>query len=131
MKMSEARSVVAGFDSVKPPPNNFTATLMANTGQTLVTRVRVPGAGRVSQAGTRVSRGKRVTACRTKSRPVTQAQTLSLACRATAATQSARRKAAVTVRLCTTFTPTGGAPNTRCRTVTLAKIKTKRPKYTG
>ena len=113
------------------PSNSFTVTLTANVGRTLVTRARVPGAGRLTQTGTRASGGKRIAACRTRSRSVTQARTLTLTCRTTAATQAARRKAAVKVRLCTTFTPTGGTANTKCRAVTLTKIKAQRPKYTG
>lgn len=132
--MSEARSVSATFNAATPPTppsNEFTATLTRNTGNVLVTRVKVPGAGVISQTGTRASRGKRVKACATEPRSVTRARTVSITCRATSATRAARRKAAVKVRLCTTFTPTGGIAETKCRSVTLAKIKAKRPKYTG
>jgi len=132
--MSEARSVSATFNAVSPPTppsNEFTATLTRNTGNVLVSRVKVPGAGVISQTGTRASGGKRVTACVTSPRTVSRARSVSITCKATAATQAARKKAAVKVRLCTTFAPTGGTAETKCRTVTLAKIKTKRPKYTG
>lgn len=138
--MSEAKSVTATFGSASPPipptpptppSNSFTLGTSKSNPNSLVTRVSVPGAGVISQTATRASGGKRVTACRTQPRTVSRARTVSLTCRETAATLAARRKAAVKVRLCTTFTPSGGTANTKCRTVTLAKIKAKRPKYTG
>ena len=138
LTISEARSVTATFDTVTPPTppvppsSDFTVGKPRRSVNSLFTRVKVPGAGVITQTGTRASGGRRMTACRTAPRTVSSARTVAVSCRLTAATRAARRKAAVRVRLCTTFTPTGGTKNTECRTATLPRIKVRpRPNYTG
>lgn len=116
-----------------PPSNRFTQGRSRVMGNSILTRVAVPGAGKLSQLGIfrpRSGSGSSAatrTACRAKPRNPASASTVTMDCRLTTAARAERRKRAVAVRLCTTFTPTGGSARSTCRTVTLSS----RPHYTG
>ena len=96
------------------------------------TRVRVSGAGRINQVGTRrtakASAAKTVAVCSSATVRATRAGTYSLTCKLDKATRSARRKGPVRVRLVTTFRPTSGSATAATSTVVLRSLK---PRYTG
>lgn len=148
VQMSQARSATATFSvttsagtaaggssggSSSTPastdPNSFTVRAGTVRGRGITTRVTVPGAGRILQRGTRLATtrattaaaARRVTAC-TGSRAATKAGSLTITCRLTAATQAARRRGPVAVRVATTFSPADGARRTAVRTVVLPRI---------
>lgn len=91
-------------------------------GPTIRTTLTVPGAGRLTQTGTRIVAGRRVDACARINRRVTLAGTVTLTCRLTSATQAARRNGPVTVRLTSVYTPAGGKPQKVTRIVRLGAI---------
>lgn len=131
-----ARSASASFTpSPAPGPSNqFTLGRSRVAGNSIITRLAVPGAGQLTQRGTfrprsgSRSAATRRTACRAKSGTTSAASTVTINCRLTAAARSERRRRAVAVTLCTTFTPSGGTARTKCRTVALSS---RRPHYTG
>jgi len=116
--------------------NTFTARKGAASGNAVTTRVAVPGPGRLVQRGTRPARASmahavgRVTAC-TGTRTVAKAGTVTITCKLNAATRAARRSGAVTMRVATTFTPTGGTARTTAQVVVLPKISVRRSAVTG
>ena len=91
-------------------------------GPTIRTTLTVPGAGRLTQTGTRVVAGRRVDACARIDRRVKRAGTVTLTCRLTSATQAARRSGPVTVRLTSVYTPAGGKAQKVTRIVRLSAI---------
>jgi hypothetical protein len=129
--MSQAQSVTATFNVV-PPSNTFTVSAASTSGNSIRTRVSVPGAGGLSQRGTRSSRSSGARAAASSvcsaSRTASKAGTYTLTCKVNSATRKAQRKGKVRVLLRTTFTPTGGTARTVSRTVTLPS---KKPRYTG
>ena len=116
--------------------NTFTARKGSVSGEAITTRVAVPGPGRLIQRGTRPARASmahavgRVTAC-TGARTVAKAGTVAITCRLNAATRAARRSGAVTMRVATTFTPTGGTARTTSQVVVLPKISVRRSAVAG
>lgn len=131
-----ARSASASFTAspAPAPSNQFTLGRSRVAGNSILTRLAVPGAGQVTQRGTfrprsgSRSAAARRNACRAKAGTTTAASTVSMNCRLTAAARSERRRRSVAVTLCTTFTPSGGTARTKCRTVALSS---RRPHYTG
>ena len=147
LPMTQARSVTATFTasgssggtsaagggggsasgSSTTPSNTFVVRRPAVRGAALSTRVVVPGAGRITQRGTRRATAagahavRRVTAC-TASRTAARAGTLTITCRLNAATQAARRTGRVSLRVSTTFMPSGGTARTTTRTVILPRL---------
>lgn len=121
------RSVTATFSKNPPEPgpspsNRFTTTPSTVRGSSIVTRIRVPGAGKITQRATysprRASALATRTAC-TASRTVTRAGTYTLVCRLNPAARAQRTQGTLRLRLRTTFTPTGGTGLSRARTVVL------------
>ena len=102
------------------------------TSNTIRTRVRVSGTGRITQVGTRntggASAAKTVTACRASSVTAKRAGTYTVTCKLNSSTRKARRSGPVRVRLTTSFTPTGGTASRATTSVTLRSLK---PRYTG
>ena len=99
----------------------FTIRSTSVSGSAIRTVVNAPGAGVLSQTGTRLSGGRRVTACRAARRILTAAGKPTIICNATAATRAARHSHAVRVRLRTVFLPSGGLPRVRFSTIVLKK----------
>jgi len=132
--MSQAQSVTATFDAVPPTPpsNTFKVSAVSTSGSSIRTRVTVPGAGRISQRGTRSSRSSSARAAAASvcsvSRTASKAGTYTLSCKVNSATRKAQKKGKVRVLLRTTFTPTGGTARTLNRVAILPSLK---PKYTG
>lgn len=127
VSMSQAQSVQATF-TANPPSNVFTVRTPLVVGTGIRTLVRVPGPGRITQAGTRRSGGKVIGACRSASVTATAAGTFRLRCVLNGATRAARRKGPVRVRLTTIFRPSGGTARAVTRVVVLRSLK---PRYTG
>ncbi len=125
--MSEARAVTAQF--TKQPSNLFPTPKVKAGASALVSTVRVPGPGTLTQRVTRSSTAAAVlTVCKT-SKKVTKAGRVKLTCKLSAATRAALRKRSLRVSVKTTFTPTGGLPASKTQAVTL---KSQRPPpYTG
>jgi hypothetical protein len=126
--MDAAKAVTARFTSAAS--NRFTIAASTAGTTSIRSRVRVPGAGRISQRGTRSSASgvaARALVC-TDSKKAARAGTYTLTCRANAATRRAQRSGSVRVLLRTTFTPAGGEARTSTRTVTLPALK---PAYAG
>ncbi len=125
--MSEARAVTAQF--TKQPSNLFPTPKVKAGASALVSTVRVPGPGTLTQRVTRSSTAAAVlTVCKTSVK-ATNAGTVKLTCKLSAATRAALRKRSLRVRVKTTFTPTGGLPASKTQAVTL---KSQRPPpYTG
>ncbi len=125
--MSEARAVTAQF--TKLPSNLFEVRSVKAGASALVTTVRVPGPGKLTQ---RVTRGRLtaavLTVCETSGK-ATKAGKFKLTCKLSSATRAALRQRSLRVRVKTTFTPTGGLPASKTQAVTL---KSQRPPpYTG
>jgi len=119
------RSVTATFSKNPPEPgpspsNRFTTTPSTVRGSSIVTRIRVPGAGKITQRATysprRASALATLTAC-TASRTVTRAGTYIVVCRLNPAARAQRTQGTLRLRLRTTFTPTGGSARSSVRTV--------------
>lgn len=108
------------------PSNAFRIGSTSVSGSTIRTRVRVPGAGRLSQRATRSTRGAsaRALVC-TDSRRAARAGTLTLTCRVNSAARNARRRGSVRVLVRTTFTPTGGIARSTERSVVLPRRKSR------
>jgi fibronectin-binding autotransporter adhesin len=115
-----------------PVPSSVFRVLSTNAvGSSAVTRVRVPGAGRLSQVGYRrtanAGSARLVIACR-DARQAKGASTVTVRCRLDKAARRARRDGAVRIQLKITFTPSGGIARTATRTVVFRSL---RPRYTG
>ncbi len=125
--MSEARAVTAQF--TKKPSNLFPTPKLKAGASSLVSTVRVPGPGTLTQRVTRSSTAAAVlTVCKASAK-ATKAGTVKLTCKLSAATRTALRQRSLRVRVKTTFTPTGGLPASKTQAVTL---KSQRPPpYTG
>ena len=128
------RAVTANFDPAPEPPtpsNSFTVASTGVRGSSVVTRIRIPGAGRMSQRGTyraaATSSSATRTAC-TAARTAAGAGTYTLTCRLNSTARKQRRKGKLRVRIRTTYTPTGGTARSTYRTVTFGSLK---PHYTG
>ncbi len=125
--MSEARAVDAKF--TKLPSNLFAVRSVKAGASALVSMVRVPGPGTLTQ---RVTRGRLtaavLTVCKTSGK-ATKAGRVKLTCKLNAATRAALRQRSLRVSVKTTFTPTGGSSASKTQAVTL---KSQRPPpYTG
>ena len=128
LKMDRSHTVNAEF--AKRGSNEFVFRPPGGSSQeTLESRVTVPGSGSLNQSATRNVGGKRVRACTGAVRLVKRAGTYRLSCRQSAATLAARTRGAVRVRVCVTYTPTGGTANRKCRNVILKSLK--KPSFTG
>ena len=134
------RSVTATFTKDAPgpgptpgptPSNSFQISSSQASGSSIVTRLRVPGPGKLSQRATYRTRGARSsatgTAC-TTSRTANKAGTYTLTCRLNSAARKQRRDGRLRVAVRTTFTPTGGTARSTVRTVVFRSLK---PRYTG
>ena len=132
------RTATATFDPAPEPPtppptpsNSFTVASTGVRGSSVVTRIRIPGAGRMSQRGTYRAAAATSSATRTActaARTAAGAGTFTLTCRLDSAARKQRRKGKLRVRIRTTFTPTGGTARSTYRTVTFRSLK---PRYTG
>jgi len=67
----------------------------------------------------------------TAARKTPRAGTYRMSCTLGAAARAELERRSITVRLATTFTPTGGTPITRTETVVLKRIKAAVPAVTG
>ncbi len=125
--MSEARAVTAQFTANAPPPkpsNVFPTPTVKVGASALVSSVRVPGPGTVTQIVTRSVKKKlksvKIGVCKT-SKKATKAGTVKLTCKLSSATRKARAKGSLRVSVKTTFTPTGGLPASKTQAVTLKR----------
>ncbi len=125
--MSEARAVTAQF--TKKPSNVFPTPKVKAGASALVSSVRVPGSGKLTQRVTRSSTAAAVlTVCKASGK-ATKAGWVKLTCKLSAATRAALRQRSLRVSVKTTFTPTGGLAASKTQAVTL---KSQRPPpYTG
>ena len=113
------------------PSHSFRISSSRSSGSSIVTRLRVPGPGKLSQRATYRTRGTRSSATRTACttlRTASKAGTYTLTCRLNAAARKQRRDGRLRVAVRTTFTPTGGTARSTVRTVVFASLK---PRYTG
>ncbi len=122
--MLGARSVTAQFTANAPPPkpsNVFPTPTVKVDASALVSSVRVPGRGTLTQRVTRRSAaGAVLTVCKT-SREATRAGTVKLTCKLSSATRGALRKRSLRVSVKTTFTPTGGLKASKTKLMTLKR----------
>ncbi len=125
--MSAARAVTAQFTANAPPPKptNVFPTPKVKVGTSaLISTVRVPGPGTLTQIVTRSVKTKSKTAkigvCKTSGK-ATKAGKAKLTCKLSAATRKARAKRSLRVSVKTTFTPTGGLPASKTQAVTLKR----------
>ncbi len=120
--MSEARAVDAKF--TKLPSNVFPTPKVKVGTSALISTVRVPGPGTLTQIVTRSVKTKSKTAkigvCKTSGK-ATKAGKVKLTCKLSAATRKARAKRSLRVSVKTTFTPTGGLPASKTQAVTLKR----------
>ncbi len=125
--MSAARAVTAQFTADAPPPkpsNVFPTPTVKVGASALVSSVRVPGPGTVTQIVTRSVKKKsktvKINVCKT-GKKATKAGTVKLTCKFSSATRKARAKGSLRVSVKTTFTPTGGLPATKTKLMTLKR----------
>ncbi len=125
--MLGARAVTAQFTANAPPPkpsNVFPTPTVKVGASALVSSVRVPGPGTVTQIVTRSVKKKsktvKITVCKT-GKKATKAGTVKLTCKLSSATRAALRKRSLRVSVKTTFTPTGGLPASKTQAVTLKR----------
>ncbi len=125
--MLGARAVTAQFTANAPPPkpsNVFPTPTVKVGASALVSSVRVPGPGTVTQIVTRSVKKKsktvKITVCKT-SKKATKAGTVKLTCKLSSATRKARAKGSLRVSMKTTFAPTGGLPASKTQAVTLKR----------
>ena len=124
---------VAAVDTpaaVAKAPVPVTLAVLSTAGQSMsiVTRLRVSGAGSISQVGT--LGGSKVVVCRQTKRAM-RAGTVVLVCAVNAATQALLRTQRVKVVVVTTFTSKSGTVVRRHRTVVLPRIVSKPIAVTG
>ena len=97
------------------------------SGGAIVTRLTVPGPGRIVQRAMLGASSSRASAAAARmcssSKSVSKAGTYSVTCRLTAAARRAQRRGKVRVSLRTSFTPTGGTARAVSRTVVLPSRK--------
>ena len=120
------RRVQTVSSDVPPPSNDFKVISSRVRGSAIVSRVRVPGPGRISQRTyhrTRKGRSSVTRVACTASRRASRASTYTLTCRLDSATRKQRSKGPVRVKLQTTFAPTGGTARTTRRTVVFPSLK--------
>ncbi len=116
--MNAARTVTAEFTM---PPNIFPTPKVAKvSATTLISTVRVPGRGTLTQLVTRKSSGAVLTVCKASGK-ATKAGTVKLTCKLSSATRVALLKGSLKVSVKTTFTPTGGRPASKTQTVKLKR----------
>ncbi len=125
--MLGARAVTAQFTANAPPPkpsNVFPTPTVKVGASALVSSVRVPGPGTVTQIVTRSVKKKsktvKITVCKT-GKKATKAGTVKLTCKLSSATRSALRKRSLRISMKTTFAPTGGLPASKTQAVTLKR----------
>ncbi len=125
--MLGARAVTAQFTANAPPPkpsNVFPTPTVKVGASALVSSVRVPGPGTITQIVTRSVKKKsktvKITVCKT-GKKATKAGTVKLTCKLSSATRKARAKGSLRVSVKTTFTPTGGLPATKTKLMTLKR----------
>ena len=111
-----------------PVPVTLAVLSTAGQGMSIVTRLRVSGAGSISQVG-RLG-GSEVVVCRQTKRAM-RAGTVVLVCTVNAATQALLRTQRVKVVVVTTFTSKSGTLVRRHRTVVLPRIVSKPIAVTG
>jgi len=122
-KSSAVRNIVQARTSDRgntKPTNLFPTPKVKISSTALISTVRLPGPGTLTQRVTRKSRGAVLTVCKT-SRKAAKAGTVKLTCKLSAATRKARAKGSLRVSVKTTFTPTGGLPASKTQTVTLKR----------
>lgn len=120
------RRVQTVSSDVPKPSNDFKVISSQVRGSAIISRVRVPGPGRISQRASHRTRTARSSATRvacTASRSASRADTYTLTCRLNSATRKQRREGPVRVKLQTTFAPTGGTARTTRRTVVFRSLK--------
>ncbi len=122
------------------PVNTFTIKLLQSSAQSITTQLNLPGAGKVVLVGTTSLSTPRATELAKKARTmivctarktVTTAGKLTITCRLTAKARAARKTQSLTVRLVTTFTPTGGTAYSVTRTLVLKKTQYRPEPVTG
>ena len=117
--MNAARTVTAEFTM---PPNIFPTPKVAKvSATTLISTVRVPGPGKLTQLVTRSgTAAAALTVCKTSAK-ATKAGTVKLTCKLSSATRAALRKRSLRVSVKTTFTPTGGVTANKTQSITLKR----------
>lgn len=113
------------------PSNSFRLAAGSGAARTsggaIVTRLTVPGPGRIAQRATLGASSSRASAASAtmclSSKSVSKAGTYSVTCRLTAAARRAQLRGKVRVSLRTSFTPTGGTARSVSRTVVLPARK--------
>ncbi len=102
------------------PVNTFTMKRSKIWPLKITTQLKLPGSGKVAQVGTTRQRARTMTVC-TVRKTVAKAGTVSITCRLTAKARAAVKTHSLTVRLVTTFTPTGGTSSSDNKTVVIRK----------
>ncbi len=115
--MNAARTVTAEFTM---PPNVIPTPTVAVGASALVSSVRVPGPGTLTQVVTRSSARTVLTVCKISGK-ATKAGAVKLSCKLSAATRTALRTRSLRVSVKTTFTPVGGLPASKTQVVTLKR----------
>ncbi len=120
--MLGARVVDAKF--TKKPSNLFTIKSVKPGVKALTSTVVLPGSGALTQIVTRSvtkkSKTVKITVCKTSKKAI-KAGTIKLSCKLSSATRAALRKRSLRVSVKTTFTPTGGLPASKTKTMTLKR----------
>jgi len=116
------------------PVNTFTMKRSKIWPQKINTQLNLPGPGKVAQAGTTrrstprrssemaKKKARTMTVC-TARKSVATAGTVTITCRLNAKARAARKTHALTVRLVTTFTPTGGTAKSLSTTLVLKQTR--------
>ncbi len=123
------------------PVNTFTMKLRQSSARFITTQLNLPGPGKVVQVGTtRLSPPRRssqmaktvrtMTVC-TARKTVAKAWKVTITCRLTAKARAANKTHSLTVRLVTTFTPTGGTAKSVSKTLVLKQTRYQPPPVTG
>ncbi len=116
--------IVSSVSSVKLGKVTVSSTLITS-------KATVSGAGKLVQVGTtRLLKARTMIVC-TARKTVAKAGKLTIICRLTAEARAARKTHALTVRLVTTFTPTGGTAFSVSRTLVLKKTWYRPEPVTG
>ncbi len=137
---SRASNAVTPTGVAVTPVNTFTMKLLKSSARFLTTQLNLPGPGIVVQVGTtRLStpratemakRAGTMIVCRAR-KTVAKAGKLTIICRLTKKARAARKTQSLTVRLVTTFTPTGGTAKSVTRTLVLKKTQYRPEPVTG
>ncbi len=116
--------IVSSVSSVKLGKITVSPTLITS-------KATVSGAGKLVQVGiTQLSKDRTMIVCRAR-KTVAKAGKLTIICRLTAEARAARKTHSLTVRLVTTFTPTGGTAFSVSRTLVLKKTWYRPEPVTG